>query len=177
MPVVADGDCMVSLADSLGMHDYLTLYNDGVNAGLKGNRPNPNQLVLADNVQEPPDKGKTHSKAVDKTWTFVIKKKKLPKLRIVMVDGEDKPLAGKAWNLTSPKALSGKTKNDGLIEVKDLPPQDKSGTLQVTWQKTKPPKAAKAAKDPVFKKPKYPRPVKAAEFTDDPPTAPTAADD
>ena len=27
MPVVNDGDCMVSLADSLGMHDYHTLYD------------------------------------------------------------------------------------------------------------------------------------------------------
>ena len=169
---------MVSLADSLGMHDYHTLYDDGVNAGLKGRRrPNPNQLVVGDNVQEPPTKGKTHSKAVDQTWTFVIKPKKLPKLRIVLVDGEDKPLEGKAWTLTSPKALSGKTKKDGLIEVKNLPPQDKAGALEVTWQKTKPPKAAKPAKDPEFKKPTYPRPIKVDEFTDDPPTAPTAADD
>ena len=59
-----------------------------------------------------------HSKAVDQTWTFSIKPKKLPKLRLVLVDGEDKPLAGKAWTLTAPKALTGTTKKDGLIEVR-----------------------------------------------------------
>src|SRR6266478_7762676 len=134
MPKVTDGDCMVSLADRLGMQDYHTLYDDGVNAALKGSRPNPNQLLIGDDVKDPPTKGKVHPKAVDKTHTFVVKAKKSPKLRIVLVDAEGKPVAGKAWKLTAPKALTGTTKKDGLIEVPDLPPQDKDGALEVTWQ-------------------------------------------
>ncbi len=118
---------MVSLADRLGMQDYHTLYDDGVNAALKGSRPNPNQLLIGDDVKDPPTKGKVHPKAVDKTHTFVVKAKKSPKLRIVLVDAEGKPVAGKAWKLTAPKALTGTTKKDGLIEVPDLPPQDKDG--------------------------------------------------
>jgi hypothetical protein len=177
MPTVKDGDCMVSLADSLGMQDYHTLYDDAVNSALKGRRPNPNQLLIFDNVKDPPSKGKVHKKGVDKTWTFVVKPKKPPKLRIVMVDAEDKPMAGKAWKLTAPKALTGTTKKDGLIEVPDLPPQAKAGALEVTWQTTKAKKAAPAPKDPVIKKPTYPRPIKVSEFTDDQPKAPTAADD
>jgi hypothetical protein len=177
VPTVKDGDCMVSLADSLGMQDYHTLYDDGVNATLKASRPNPNQLRIGDDVKDPPAKAKVHSKAVDQTWTFTIKVKKLPRLRLVLVDGEDKPLAGKAWKLTAPRVLTGMTKNDGLIEVPDLAPQQTAGALEVTWQTTKARKPAAVPKDPVIGKPTYPRPIKAGEFTDDPPTAPTAADD
>lgn len=167
---------MVSLADSLGMQDYHTLYDDGVNSALKGTRPNPNQLLIGDDVKDPP-KGKVYPKPVDQTHVFVVKPKKPPKLRLVLIDGEGKALSGKAWNLTAPKALTGTTKKDGLIEVPDLPFQDKAGSLEVTWQTTKPPKPVTPPKDPEFKKPTYPRPIKAAEFIDDAPTAPTAADD
>lgn len=177
MPVVKDGDCMVSLADSLGMHDYHTLYDDGVNAGLKGTRPNPNQLVEGDDVKLPPTKGKVHSKAVDQTWTFVIKAKKPTKLRVVMVDGKDKPLAGKSWAYSAPKALSGKTKGNGLIEIADFPPQEVAAAFELSWRETKPLKPAKPEKDEKFKKPTYPRPIKASEFTDDAPKAADAADD
>jgi len=177
MPTVKDGDCMVSLADSLGMQEYHTLYDDGVNAALKHNRPNPNQLLIGDTVNDPPAKGKVHPKPVDKTHVFVLKAKTPPKLRIVLVDAEGKPLAGKAWKLTAPKAGNGKTKKDGLIEITDFPFQDKAGALEVTWQQTKAKKAAAPPKDPVIKKPTYPRPIKTSEFTDTAPAAPTAADD
>lgn len=168
---------MVSLADKLGMQDYHTLYDDAVNAALKKTRPNPNQLAVGDEVEEPKDKGKAFAKPVDKTHVFVVKAKKLPKLRIVMVDSDDKPLAGKAWKLTAPKAASGTTKKDGLIEVPDFPPQDKAGALEVTWQQTKAKPAAAAVADPPITKPVYPRPIKASEFTDDAVPAPTAAND
>jgi hypothetical protein len=177
MPVVKDGDCMVSLADSLGMHDYHTLYDDGVNAALKGTRPNPDQLAVGDDVKLPPTKGKVHSKAVDQTWTFVIKAKKPTKLRIVIVDSKDESLAGKPWSYSAPKALSGKTKNDGLIEIADFPPQETAAAFELTWRETKPPKPPKPEEDKKFKTPTYPRPIKASEFKDDAPKAPDAADD
>lgn len=177
MPVVKDGDCMVSLADGLGMQDYHTLYDDGVNTTLKGKRPNPNQLVIGDDVKEPPAKGQVHTKAVNKTWTFVVKTKKPTKLRVVVLDGEAKPLSGKAWKFTAPKALAGKTKGNGLIEMPDIGPQEKNATLEVTWRESKPPKAAKPEKEQEFKNPTYPRPIKVAEFKDDAPKAPDATDD
>jgi hypothetical protein len=167
---------MVSLADKLGMQDYHTLYDDGVNAKLKGKRPNPNQLWIGDEWNDPP-KGQVFPKPVDKTHVFVVKPKKPPKLRIVLVDAEHKPLAGKAWKLITPKALTGKTKKDGLIEIPDFPFQDKAGSLEVTWQVTKPKKPAKPPTEPVITKPTYPRPIKASEFIEDPPAAPSAADD
>src|SRR5882724_11596684 len=124
---------MVSIADSLGMHDYHTLYDDGVNAALKGNRPNPNQLLIGEDWTDPP-KGLVHAKPVDATHVFVVKPKKPPTLRIIMVDLDGKPMAGKAWKLTAPKAATGTTKKDGLIEVPDFPFQGNDGALEVTWQ-------------------------------------------
>jgi hypothetical protein len=168
---------MVSLADSLGMQDYHTLYDDGVNAALKTTRPNPNQLLINDDWTDPPAKGKIYDKAVDQTHTFVVKPKKLPHLRILLLNGEGKPLGGKAWTMTAPKALTGKTKDDGIVQVPDLPPQDKAGDLKVTWQQTKPLKPLKPEEDKEVKKPTYPRPIKASEFTDDLPEAPKASDD
>jgi len=168
---------MVSLADSLGMHDYHTLYDDGSNAALKKTRPNPNQLKVGDVVNDPPAKGKVHKKPADRALKFAIKPKKPPKLRIVVVDGDGQPQSGKNWQLTAPKVVKGTTKKDGLIEIPDFDPQQKNGALEVEWQKTKAAKPAKPPKEKEIKKPTYPRPIKADEFTDDPPTAPTAVDD
>ena len=128
MPKVKEGECMVSIADSLGMHDYHTLYDDGVNAALKGNRPNPNQLLIGEDWTDPP-KGLVHAKPVDATHVFVVKPKKPPTLRIIMVDLDGKPMAGKAWKLTAPKAATGTTKKDGLIEVPDFPFQGKANRV------------------------------------------------
>jgi hypothetical protein len=175
MPKVKDGECMVSLADKLGMQDYHTLYDDTVNATLKRRRPNPNQLRFGDNWQDPPGKGKVYSKAVDKTWTFFLKPKKLPKLRIVLVDAENKPLPGTAWKLTAPKALSGKTTKNGLIEIPDFPPQERSGTLEVTWKRRPPQKPSPAPQERAVTKPTYPRPIKGSEFSEDLPQAPSGA--
>ena len=177
MPVVKDGDCMVSLADALGMQDYHTLYDDAVNATLKADRPNPNQLVVGDDVKLPPGKGKVHAKAVDAVWTFVVKAKKPAKLRIALVDAEAKGLAGKEWRLTTPQALSGKTKGNGLIEIANIPLQAVSAALEVTWRKTTPPKPVAPPKSKKITDPTYPRPIVVADFTDDAPPAHDAADD
>src|ERR1700744_2579661 len=98
MPKVQDGDCMVSLADSLGMHDYHTLYDDGVNAELKNKRPNPNQLLVGDDWSDPPGKAKMHAKPVDQTHTFVVKPKRPPQLKFLILGSDGKPLAGKVWS-------------------------------------------------------------------------------
>ncbi len=168
---------MVSLADGLGMQDYHTLYDDELNADLKATRPNPNQLVVGDDVKLPVAKGKVHSKAVDATWTFVVKLKKLPKLRIVLVDAEGKGMAGKEWQLTAPQVLTGKTKKDGLIEIPDIPPQAVDGAMEITWRKTTAPKPVTPPAEKKVSKPTYPRPIVIADFTDDAPPAHDAAED
>lgn len=177
MPKVADGDCVISIADQLGFRDYHSVWDDGANSLLKAKRPNPNQLLAGDELKATADKKKVVGKPVDKTWTFVLKRKKLPKLRIMLLDKEDRPLSGKNWQLTAPKNASGRTKVDGLIEVTDLDPQAKSGTLKVVWQKSKAAPAKAPEKDAQINKPAYPRPIKASEFTDAMPAPPDPADD
>lgn len=177
MPTVGDGDCAISIADQLGFQDYHSIWDDGGNSALKSKRPNPNQLLAGDDVKAPTAKSKKITKGVDQTWTFVVKTKKLPKLRIVLLDKEDKPLSGKSWELTAPVSKTGKTKGNGMIEITDLDPQAKAGTLKVEWQKSKAPPKKEPEKDPVIKKPTYPRPIKASEFKDKMPDAPDPADD
>jgi len=176
MPTVGDGDCAVSIADQLGYHDYHTVWDDGSNAALKGKRPNPNQLVLGDDVASPVPKTKTVQKAVDNTWVLVVKNKKLPKLRVIVIDKEDKPLNGKKWRLSSPKNAKGSTGPDGLIEIADLDPQSKTGTLQVDWRETKK-VARKKETDPKITQPTYPRPIKVSEFKDQAADPPGKGDD
>ena len=177
MPTAGDGDCVVSIADQLGLNDYHSLWDDGANSALKRSRPNPNQLVKGDEVKPPAGKAKKISKAVDATWSFVVKTKKLPKLRIMIVDKGDTPMAGKPWRLTGPRKASGKTKAGGMIEVTDFDPQAKVGVLEVDWRKAKKQKKKSAAKVARITKPTYPRPILASEFKDTDPAAPPAADD
>lgn len=164
MPIVGDGDCAVSIAEDLGFFDYHSLWDDGANAGLKATRPNPNQLLAGDDVKPPAVNAKAVAKPTDKTVTVVVKKKKLPKLRLVVLDHEGKPMSGKTWTLTTPVAASGTLKGNGLIEVPGLDPAAKAGDLSVVWRKT--PAAPKEEKEAKITDPVYPRPVKAKDFTD-----------
>ena len=82
-------------------------------------------------------------------------------------------LAGRDWQLTAPKAESGKTKEDGLIET-EIPPDAKSGTLKVTKifeaPVIPPDPPAAAAADPSLVV--YPRPIAPGEFKDAAPPDP-----
>ena len=176
MTAVNDGDCAVSIAAQLGFQDYRSLWDDAQNDGLKRTRPNPNQLVVGDDVKATLDKKKTVTKGVDGTHTFALTGKKLPTLRLILLDREGKALAGTSWELTAPKAATGKTKSDGVIRIADLDPASTSGTLKVVWRKSTPPKKKAEEKDEPVKKPTYPRPIKASEFTDKLPDPPDEAD-
>ena len=177
MTTVNDGDCAVSIAAQLGFNDYRSLWDDAQNDGLKRTRPNPNQLVVGDDVKATLDKKKSAVKAVDGTHSFVLTGKKLPTLRLVLLDREGKAMSGKSWELTAPTTASGKTKSDGLIKIADLDPAATAGAIKVVWTKTTPPKKKEEKEDAPVKKPTYPRPIKASEFTDKVPDPPDAADD
>jgi hypothetical protein len=173
---VADGDCMSSIAEALGFHNYHSIYDHGSNSALKTNRPNPNQLVTNDNVFIPDTKGKIQKEGTDKTTTFVVKKKHPVRLRVVIIDRKDKALSGRDWELTTPVAKKSKLGLDGLIEV-EVPATATAGTLKLDVSdlpKVPPPPKAPGKVDP--KKVVYPPLIKPAEFTDLKPVAPVAAD-
>lgn len=167
-PTVAAGDDLLSIADSLSFRNYHAIWDQSQNDALKKDRPNPNMLATGDVVQAPDKKDKVVTKAVDQTWTFVVRTKKPFKLRLLLMDKDDKPLSGKSWELKTPFSKKGTTGADGLIEITGLMSSDKAGTLEVTMSAAtaapaKPPAAAPGAPP---NPPPYPPPIVPKDFKD-----------
>lgn len=162
---VVPGECFSSLAQANKFNDYLTLYNHGDNAALKGKRPNPNQLEEGDSVEIPDKTIKKVPAASNKEHKFVLVRTKT-KLRLALVDAR-----GKAMKLAKCKLEVGGKKQSklpdgqGLVEM-EIDPLATAGTLAISWTppKAKPPAkvAAKAKASP----PPYPPPIVAADFED-----------
>jgi hypothetical protein len=165
---VAPGDCVLSIADSLGFRNYHSVWDQPQNDALKKDRPNPNMLASGDVVQTPDKKDKVVKKAVDQTWIFVVRRKRPFTLRLVLYDKNDKPLSGKAWELKTPLSQKGTTGGDGLIEITGLQPSDKTGTLEVTMAPAKPAPARKPAPPatPAANPTPYPPPIVPQDFKD-----------
>lgn len=160
---VTDGDCMSSIAEAHGFRDYHSVYDDGANKNLKSKRPNPNALVIGDDVFLPDTKIKVEKKSTDKTWTFVVKKAHPVRLRIVIIDREDKPVSGRKWDLISPVAKSGTTGKNGLIDL-EIPANAKAGELKL--HVAAPPEPKTAAPAPAAGKVVYPPVIKPTDFKD-----------
>ena len=175
-PAAASGDCLLSIADSLGFRNYHSVWDQPQNDALKKDRPNPNMLAAGDIVQAPDKMDKVVRKAVDQTWTFVVRSKRPFKIRMVLIDKNDKPLSGKSWELTTPLSQKGTTGGDGLIEITGLQPSDKAGTIIVTMAPAAPPQKKKeASAPPSVNPPPYPPAIVPADFKD-PAPAPVATE-
>ena len=161
--------CALAVAEQLGFREYLSIWSRTKNKDLRAKRPNPNQLVEGDVLAAPDQQDKKVKKATDQVWTFVVKTRKPAKLRLVLVDKDDKPLKDKAWQLVTPMADSGKTGTDGLIEFKEIPVAETAATLKVTMKEPPPPLAPAPATPPVTPYP-YPIEVVAADFIDETPS-------
>lgn len=171
----ADGDCALSVADSLGFREYLSVWSRTKNKDLRARRPNPNQLLADDVLAAPDQKDKIVMKSTDKVWTFVVKTKKPAKFRIVLVDKDSKPLSGKAWELLSPVEDSGTTGGDGLIEFSGIPLQETTASLKVKMSEPQPPLDPLPSTPPVVPTP-YPPEIVVAEFTDKDPAKSSHSD-
>jgi hypothetical protein len=167
--VVAGGDCIERIANANGYADYLTIWNDGSNSGLKTGGRTPNHLALNDTVELPDTKTKTADRKTGKLYVIVVKVPKQTRLRIVLLDDDEKPRRGCAWTLSGAIAGNGTTGSSGLIEVKISPAPD-TATLELDLKKA-PSKAAKAETDPPDPPTKskavvYPPRVDHRQFTD-----------
>jgi hypothetical protein len=111
------GECMGSLAKRHGFSDHKALYDDGANATLKSDRPNPNVLAEGDVVTIPDKAEKKQSVATGAQHKFTLKRLKTL-LRIVMQDEAGTALASKKYRLTidGGEPLEGATAGDGKIE-------------------------------------------------------------
>jgi hypothetical protein len=162
MAKVNDGDCILSIAKTLGIRDYKTLW--AVNTALQTTCPNPNMLVADATVVEPP-KAKVEVKSTAKRWTFVVADTHPATLQIVLLGSNSTPLAGAEWALSEPVDKSGTTGTDGLIKIEALPVDAKKGVLKVT-PKAAAPVTASPTTATTSSPPPYPAPIMAADFKD-----------
>ncbi len=165
--VVEKGACIQSLAKLLKFRDYHSIYDFGANSKLKTDRPNPNALLVGDVVKYPDAKGKKATCAVGKKWTLVVKRGVPATLRIVLIDKDDRPMKGQAWEMKGGLTGTGTTKPDGLIEVKagDVIGAT-SATLVVKSAKPPSPPPPKPATPPKTPPIVYPPKLKPADFKD-----------
>jgi hypothetical protein len=118
---IQPGDYVALVAFKHGFRSYLTIYEDGANAGFRAKRPNPDvlypgdELVIPDPMprNEPADTGKRH--------TFYAIPKTKVKLRLIVKNHECTPLADKRYTLRVGREVIGeggdeRTGKDGLIE-------------------------------------------------------------
>jgi len=165
---VAPGDCFNSIAKENGFFNYLTLYDHGDNASLKGIRKNPNMLVEGDPVVVPDKRQKKMPLDLDREKKFVVDRKKV-KLRLAIKDVEDKALAVSEIKLVvgSVTSTAKPASGTGLLEV-EIDPTPKAGTLQfkpLIIKKPVPPSPPVAGPAPAH--PPHPPKIKADEFTDE----------
>jgi N-acetylmuramoyl-L-alanine amidase len=90
---VQQGDHLSKIAKDNGFTDYTVIWNHPENADLKKQRQNPNVLLPGDQIFVPDMEEKQESGATDKRHTFTVDKKIL-KLRLVLEDIYEKPIAG-----------------------------------------------------------------------------------
>ncbi|BDC48757.1 hypothetical protein F183_A10730 [Bryobacterales bacterium F-183] len=170
LAAVAEGDCIVRMAHVAGYRDYTDIWDAPENATKKTDRPNPNSLLAGDVFKGPEKKDKSVDKAVDAEWTFIVKALKKPKLRVVVIDKELKPLANAAWKLTGVAKLNGTTGADGLIEVPEIDPKAIKGTLVITPNQPQRNQVAKPAAAPLPDPPPYPLPLNEENFVEKKPS-------
>ena len=160
---VAEGDCALRIAKTLGFRNYHSVWDQSPNQKL--NRPNPNQLNVGDSVAAPDQKDKVVTKPVDAVHTFVVKSIKPAAISCKITDRDGKALKGKAWKLLTPAQADGTIGGDGLVKFDDIPVNETAGSLEVTLREASPPPPA-ATKPTPTDPPTYPAPIFPDDFTD-----------
>ena len=125
---VGAGDCLTSLADHYGFF-WQTIWNHPDNSALRLRRHDPNILAPGDVVFIPEKREKMVPAQTTMTHTF--RMRGVPaKLKLTLrVDG--KPIANRPWTLRAAGCTeTGTTGADGRL-VANLPPQARTGTLDV----------------------------------------------
>jgi len=111
---VVSGDSLSSLALENGFF-WETLWNHGDNKALKEARVNPHLLVPGDHVAIPALRKQQIGCQTDQRHRF--RRKGVPsRIRFKVLNGEDKPMAGKRYKLVvGPRTFEGKTDAGGVI--------------------------------------------------------------
>lgn len=113
---IREGDWIMSLAHRFGLPNWQKIWNDPQNAELRAKRIHPNILQPGDLVFIPPIVRKIDSGATEMRHRFR-KPKPRAMIRLVIEDGQKKPLAGAIYVLKiKDQIIRGVTDESGKIE-------------------------------------------------------------
>ncbi len=131
--IVAQGECLASIAKQYGFPDWKLIYDDAQNAALRRKRPNPNILFPGDEVFIPDKKVKDESAGANQTLTFqTTAKPQATFLRVVLQTADGDPIKDAEYSLKAGEEIfDGTTKRDGLIE-QEIPADAETGELTVS---------------------------------------------
>ena len=166
---VAEGVCFSSLAAKAGFGTHTPVYQDGANSELRKSRPNPNMLVPGDAVTVPDPRAKEIAVPTDSEHKFVVKLLQV-KLRITILDVDDKPVGGKPYRLLiNGEKIDGTLPKNGRIEHV-IAPDVTSAELTIDPDAPPPaepaPPAAAAPPPASPDPPPYPAPIDVAAYKD-----------
>lgn len=132
---VEQGDHLSKIAKDNGFTDYTIIWDHPNNADLKKQRQNPNILFPGDQVFIPDIEQKQESGATDKRHTFTVDRKTL-KLRLVLEDAYEKPIAGQQCALlVGDQSFQVSTDTNGKLEA-DIPLGAGDGVLAIRGDET-----------------------------------------
>lgn len=127
---VQQGDHLSKIAKDNGFTDYTVIWDHPNNSDLKKLRQNPNILLPGDEIFIPDMEQKQESGATDKKHTFTVDKKTL-KLRLVLEDIYEKPIAGASCALlVGDRTFQVTTDAKGKIE-QEIPADAADGVLVI----------------------------------------------
>jgi hypothetical protein len=128
--VVAQGECLSSIAKKYGISDWRSIYNAPENAGFRQKRSNPNILCPGDSLVIPDPQLRTEDKPADQLHTFVRKSYKTT-IHIVVEDEMGKPFKSTNYDLkVGEESYQGTTGGDGSI-TQEISADETSGELTI----------------------------------------------
>ncbi len=133
--IVEQGEHLSLIAKKYGFPDYKIVWDHPENAKLKEERKNPNVLFPGDEVFIPDKEEKEESASTDKRHDYVVKKATL-KLRLVLEDIYEKPIAGaQCALLIDGQTYQLTTDGNGKLE-QEIPLDAKEGVLTMRGDQT-----------------------------------------
>jgi N-acetylmuramoyl-L-alanine amidase len=130
--VVAQGECLSSIAAKYKFPDWETIYQHAANADFRNKRPDPNIIFPGDQLVIPDIDLRIEQCATEKRHCFVLQRMKTF-LNVRIQDLEQKPIANAAYKLKldgTDQEFTGTTDGDGWINAV-IPAVAETGTLSI----------------------------------------------
>lgn len=133
--IVQEGEHLAQIAKEMGFPDFQKIWNHPNNSDLKNNRKTPHILAPGDRLFIPDLEKKQENAPTEQRHNFVISTATL-KLRLILEDALEKPIAGAPCALSvEDQVYQLTTDGNGKIE-QDIPPDAKEGCLVIRGDST-----------------------------------------